>query len=109
MDNEELEKEDIGNPDYFTIYRLPKKHTLKDIIEWVMKKIPKRVAWATVTLHIAPLEDYVIYDHSDKKILKDRRKSETVENYKDKEIAKIVSNIDYNEYYFDIYFKEAIL
>ena len=107
MDNEELENN--GNPDFYTVYRLPKKHTLKDIIEWVMKRIPKRVAWATVTLHIAPLDDYIIYDHNDKKILKDRRKSETVENYKDKEIVKIVSNIDYNEHYYDIYFKEAIL
>lgn len=107
MDNEELETN--GNPNYYTVYRLPKKHTLKDIIEWTMKRIPKKVAWATLTLHIAPLEDYVIYDHSDKKILKDRRKSETVENLKDVEVVKIISNIDYNEHYYDIYFKEAIL
>lgn len=108
MGNEEELKEENGNPNFFTVYRLPKKRTLKDIIEWVMKKIPKRVAWATITLHIAPLEDYVIYDHNDKRILKDRRKSETVETYKDTEVVRVVSNIDYNEYYFDIYFKEGV-
>ena len=107
---EEVKKTEEVDTDveYFKVHRLPKNHSVKDIIDYVMKKIPKRVTWATVTLHINKLDDCVVYDHDNKRILKDRRHSEIVESYHKKNVVRLVSNILYNEHYYDIYLKEAI-
>lgn len=101
----EEEKENIGNPDYYKVLRLPKDKKLKSLYPLVIKKIPKRVNWATITLHVEPLTDYVMYNHNEKKVISDSHVN-LLEKFGERTVRFACSNIDYGEYYFDIFLEE---
>ena len=101
---EEL-KEDIGNPDFYKHLRLPKDEKLKSLYPLIMKKIPKKVTWSTITLHTEPTVEYVMYNRSDKKTISDSHVN-LLEKFGERTVESAVSNIDYGEYYFDIYLQE---
>ena len=95
-----------GDPDYYKVLKIPEKTCLMNYIPNLIKRIPNKVNWATITIHLdndtEDLFPYVVYDHNNKKIIRDRRQFAN-EHFGKNLVLRAVSNIDYGEYYYDIW------